>query len=69
MTVTLGSTIVDLETRVTAGACVCKHGRDAHDHYRGGTDCAVCPAGACNRYRTNSTARRNFRKLRGFLNR
>jgi hypothetical protein len=31
--------------------CVCGHERDAHEHYRRGTDCAVCGNGDCPRYR------------------
>jgi hypothetical protein len=27
--------------------CVCGHAMNAHEHYRKGTDCAVCPAGEC----------------------
>lgn len=29
-------------------SCRCSHGRDAHAHYRAGTDCALC---GCGRYR------------------
>ncbi|PRY70407.1 hypothetical protein B0I08_101542 [Glaciihabitans tibetensis] len=27
--------------------CVCGHAHEAHEHYRKGTDCAVCGAGQC----------------------
>jgi hypothetical protein len=27
--------------------CTCSHARDAHDHYRPGTDCSGC---SCRRY-------------------
>jgi hypothetical protein len=30
-----------------APLCVCGHAKDAHEHYRKGTDCAVCAAGEC----------------------
>lgn len=30
------------------GLCKCGHDRSAHEHYRGGTDCALCE---CNRFR------------------
>jgi hypothetical protein len=30
-----------------AGMCVCGHALNAHEHYRKGTDCALCPAGEC----------------------
>ncbi|WP_144712462.1 hypothetical protein [Curtobacterium pusillum] len=36
--------VVATETAV----CVCGHGRDAHEHYRRGKDCALCD---CPRYR------------------
>lgn len=51
---TLGSTSV-LEAAVPVllvatetAACVCGHAQDAHEHYRPGTDCALCD---CPRYR------------------
>ncbi len=31
-----------------APTCVCGHVRDAHEHYRPGTDCALCD---CPRFR------------------
>ncbi|KAA1425826.1 hypothetical protein F0U47_15870 [Nocardioides antri] len=31
--------------------CVCGHPRKAHEHLRRGTDCALCPAGGCSRFR------------------
>ncbi len=34
-----------------APACVCGHAKVAHEHYRDGSDCAVC---ACKRYRRPS---------------
>lgn len=30
--------------------CSCGHAHDAHEHYRRGSDCALCPAGACVRF-------------------
>jgi hypothetical protein len=27
--------------------CTCGHGHDAHEHYRRGSDCSLCPAGVC----------------------
>lgn len=33
---------------VDAESCVCGHVRDAHEHYRPGTDCALCD---CPRFR------------------
>jgi hypothetical protein len=58
-----------LPVQVGAGVCVCRHGRVAHDHYRGGAECAVCPAGACGRYRANTPARRVFATLLAALSR
>jgi hypothetical protein len=31
--------------------CVCGHVWAAHEHYRKGTDCALCPAGDCDWFR------------------
>jgi len=41
--------------------CVCGHERVAHEHYRAGSDCAVCD---CRRYRTLLRAYRQWRKYR-----
>jgi len=30
--------------------CTCGHARAAHEHYRPGTDCSLCPAGDCDRF-------------------
>ena len=30
--------------------CNCGHDRAAHEHYRRGSDCAICPPGECPRY-------------------
>lgn len=30
--------------------CSCGHGHDAHEHYRRGSDCALCPPGVCARF-------------------
>lgn len=49
--------------------CVCQHGRGAHGHYRGGTDCVVCPAGTCGRYRAHTPAHRAYSTLRAVLSR
>lgn len=34
-----------------ANTCRCGHEREAHDHYRAGTECALCGAEGCPRYR------------------
>lgn len=31
--------------------CQCGHAFRAHEHYRRGTDCALCPRGTCTNYR------------------
>ena len=31
--------------------CVCGHNNDAHQHFRAGTDCSLCGAGVCKKYR------------------
>jgi hypothetical protein len=36
--------------------CVCGHAREAHEHYRRGSDCALCGAAACTRFRADRTA-------------
>jgi hypothetical protein len=41
-----------------ASACRCGHVRDTHEHYRRGTDCAVCD---CRRY-VRRDRRRLFRR-------
>lgn len=34
-----------------ADTCTCGHLRTAHEHYRRGTDCSLCPVGVCRRFR------------------
>jgi hypothetical protein len=44
--------------------CVCRHAREAHEHWRRGTDCGVCGPQACARYRRRGGAlRRALRRL------
>jgi hypothetical protein len=31
--------------------CVCGHNSDAHQHFRSGTDCSLCGASECKKYR------------------
>ncbi|HWC81375.1 MAG TPA: hypothetical protein VG756_15600 [Pseudonocardiaceae bacterium] len=35
----------------TGAVCRCGHPREAHRHYRKGTECSVCPAGECAGFR------------------
>ncbi|MBO4237339.1 hypothetical protein [Pseudonocardia alni] len=47
-------------TPVAVDLCRCGHERDAHDHYRAGTDCGICGT-ACRAFhaRTGSAAGRS----------
>ncbi|MEV4704245.1 hypothetical protein [Actinoplanes sp. NPDC049316] len=38
--------------------CVCGHDRGAHEHYRGGTECALCGPEVCPRFRRRTWWRR-----------
>jgi hypothetical protein len=38
--------------------CVCDHARRAHEHLRKGTDCALCGAETCPRFRRRRWWRR-----------
>lgn len=37
-------------TRVSNEICQCGHARTAHEHYRPGTDCALCGVEVCRSY-------------------
>ncbi|SOD71592.1 hypothetical protein SAMN05892883_1093 [Jatrophihabitans sp. GAS493] len=41
--------------------CKCGHGRDAHEHFRAGSDCGECSATVCNRFRRARFAHRSHR--------
>lgn len=44
--------------------CACGHGKDAHEHYRPGSDCGVCGAADCEEFRpVGGTMRRALRRL------
>jgi hypothetical protein len=43
--------------------CVCSHGREAHEHWRRGTDCGVCGREGCAAFRPEGGRLR--RLLRG----
>lgn len=45
---------------VTGPICSCGHGRQAHQHYRRGTDCSLC---SCPRFHRSLLAR--LRRRRG----
>ena len=37
--------------RTVVDPCVCGHAKEAHEHYRQGTDCGACGATACAAFR------------------
>ena len=44
--------------------CVCGHARDAHEHYRSGSDCGICGAAKCAAYRRHAgLVRRMLRRV------
>ena len=44
--------------------CVCGHAREAHEHYRRGTDCGVCGAEQCLEFRREGGVfRKTMRRL------
>ena len=50
---------------VVVDPCVCRHAREAHEHWRRGTDCGICGPQGCSRYRRRGGAVRRFlRRLR-----
>jgi hypothetical protein len=50
---------------VVVDPCACGHRKDAHEHYRPGTDCGACGATACAAFRpagSTSPLRKLFRR-------
>ena len=45
--------------------CVCGHPREAHEHYRSGTDCALCGRSHCGRFRAVGSLRARLSRLLG----
>jgi hypothetical protein len=45
--------------------CVCGHPREAHEHYRSGTDCALCGRAGCRRFRAAGSLRARLSRLFG----
>jgi hypothetical protein len=44
--------------------CACGHAKDAHEHYRPGTDCGVCGAASCEEFRpVGGSMRRTLRRM------
>lgn len=49
--------------RVVVAPCACGHGKDAHEHYRPGSDCGACGAQVCEEYRKlGGPVRRSLRR-------
>lgn len=48
----------------TVGVCRCGHDRAAHDHYRTGTDCAICGKSTCPRFRSRDRWRLDWSGLK-----
>jgi hypothetical protein len=49
---------------VVVEPCVCGHARDAHEHYRPGTDCGACGVRDCADYRrAGGAVRQMLRRL------
>jgi len=45
--------------------CVCGHPREAHEHYRAGSDCALCGRSGCGRFRATGSLRARLGRLLG----
>jgi hypothetical protein len=46
-------------------SCVCGHPREAHEHYRAGSDCALCGKSGCPRFRVAGGLRARLTRLLG----
>lgn len=49
----------------TKDACVCGHDKEAHEHFRSGTECSLCPDHGCEKYRPATGLRGLLRRLFG----
>lgn len=47
--------------------CVCAHARDAHEHWRRGTDCGICGPDRCSSYRRRGGALRRLLRRAGLV--
>ena len=54
---------------VPGDQCVCGHERSAHRHFRSASDCALCAADVCVRYRPAQPVRSRIRRLLARLRR
>lgn len=51
--------------RAETDRCVCGHTREAHEHLRRGTDCALCQRGGCERFRRAAHQPGSDKRARG----
>jgi hypothetical protein len=51
--------------RKAARSCACGHPREAHEHYRAGTDCSLCGPSGCPRFRAAGSLRARLTRLLG----
>ena len=49
--------------------CLCGHPKQAHDHYRAGTDCGICGASTCASYRVQGGFLRRLLRRAGLVGR
>jgi hypothetical protein len=52
-----------IDHEVMYSTCLCGHDRSAHDHYRGGTDCAACSDRQCRAFRSDTLIGRSMNRL------
>lgn len=48
-----------------AKLCICGHDRTAHEHYRSGSDCSLCPTRSCRKFRSATSLRQGLSRLLG----
>lgn len=49
--------------------CLCGHPKEAHDHYRAGTDCGICGRSTCASYRATGGLLRRLLRRAGLIGR
>lgn len=49
--------------RKTRQTCVCGHDLGPHEHYRGGSECSLCPPPVCPRFRPSGGLAQTLRRL------
>jgi hypothetical protein len=50
-----------------SGVCLCGHDAEAHEHYRPGSDCGVCGAVVCPRFRPDPDVARTDQAIDAVL--